>query len=507
MNGFPTAATDPAASLSSENAGDRLERDSKSLDRALLRGLAWTGVVKWSSQLLSWLSTIIVARLLRPEDYGLIAMAGVFLGFIALFNEFGLGTAVVTLRHLTKEQLAKTHSFACLLGTGGFLVACLVSVPAGNFFQSMEVTLIIITSGIGFIFAALRSVPSSLCEKEFRFKVLAFLEGGAAILTTLVTVVLAWEGAGFWALVLGGLVGNAAATVMLLVFRPVGYSWPSLAAMNEVLRLSAHIFWGRLSWYIASSSDVFIGGRVLGQVLVGTYSFAATIANVPFERVTGLASRVMPAFYSSVQTDPAATRRYLLLLTESISLITFPIGIGMALVAQDFIFLFLGEKWQAAVTPLQILACWASFRSVTTLIAPILNATGHSRVVMMNGFLCAILYPMGFWIGSQFGVAGLAWAWVAVQPPSWIVPYWRMLQATCTRLRDYCGALWPATSAVVLMGGCLLGLQYVLPERWSSLYRFTIEIALGVFSYLIAVLVFHRERVVSLRKIIRSSRG
>jgi len=507
MNGVPTAVTGRATGLSRKEEDNRHVRDSKSLDRALVRGLAWTGVVKWSSQLLAWLSTIVVARLLRPEDYGLVAMAGVFLGFIALFNEFGLGTAVVTLRHLTKEQLAKTHSLACLLGTGGFLAACLVSMPAGNFFRSMEVTLIIVTSGIGFIFASIRSVPSSLCEKELRFKFLAFLEGGEAILTSLITVLLAWEGAGYWALVLGGLAGNAVAGIVLLMFRPLRFSWPSWSAVNEVLRLSTHIFVGRLAWYIASKADVFIGGRVLGHGMVGAYSFAATIAHVPVEKVSGLASRVMPALYSSVQTDPAAIRRYLLLLTESISLITFPMGIGMALVAQDFIALFFGEKWQAAVVPLQILAGWASFRSLIALIAPILNATGNARVLMMNGFLCVILYPMGFWIGSQFGAVGLALAWVGVQPPSLIIPCWRMLQVTGTRMRDCFSALWPATSAVIVMGGCLLGLQYLLPETLSLLYRFMIEIALGGFSYVITVFAFHRERIMNLQKIIRSSRG
>ena len=85
-------------------------RETGALDRTLVRGLAWTGAVKWLSQILSWLSTIVVARLLTPEDYGIVAMASVFIGLIGLLNEFGLGAAVVALRQLTDEQISSMHS-------------------------------------------------------------------------------------------------------------------------------------------------------------------------------------------------------------------------------------------------------------------------------------------------------------------------------------------------------------------------------------------------------------
>lgn len=492
----------PAGTGTEGGGGDR-----KSLDRALVHGIAWTAAVKWCGQLLSWVSTIVVARLLTPEDYGLVAMAGVFLGFIALINEFGLGAAVVALRHLTGEQIEKLHSLAAILGALGFGLACLASVPAGNFFRSSALPPIMVIAGVGFIFVALRSIPSALCEKELRFKFLAFLEGGQSIVTTVATVGLAWKGAGYWALVLGGVIGHVAATVALTVVRPLRYAWPSLRSMKEAVQLGAHVLVGRISWYVASSSDVFIGGRVLGQAIIGTYSFAATIANVPLEKVTALASRVMPAFYSSVQRDPAALRRYLLLLTEGISLITFPAGVGIALVSQDFVSLFLGEKWHGVVAPLQVLACWAALRSVVGLVMPILNATGNSRLGMFNGLFCAITYPFAFWVGSRFGVVGLALAWAAAQPPSWVTPYWRVFQVTRLSPWGYLSALWPALSAVIVMVVCIIGLQHIFPDNWSLLHRFMIEFAVGVVSYGMAVTVLHRERVLSLLKLLRTSRG
>ena len=138
-------------------------------DGSLVRGLVWTGAVKWASQLLSWLSTIVVARLLIPEDYGLVAMAGVLLGVISLFNEFGLGAAVVALRNITDDQITRIHGLASMFGAAGFLVSCLVAIPTGQFFGAPEVARIMMVMGVGLVLVSMRSVPTAVLEKELRF--------------------------------------------------------------------------------------------------------------------------------------------------------------------------------------------------------------------------------------------------------------------------------------------------------------------------------------------------
>jgi O-antigen/teichoic acid export membrane protein len=476
------------------------------LDRVLVRGLAWTGAVKWLSQILSWLSTIVVARLLAPEDYGVVAMAAAVLGLITLLNEFGLGAAVVALRHLTETQIAQIHSLASLFGISGFLLTCAVAIPTGQFFGAQEVPLIMITMGAGFVILAMRSVPSALLEKDLRFKFLAFLEGGQSLVATFTTLIVAWLGGGYWALVLGGLAGQLAATTVIGLSRPLSYAWPTIDSMKEAIRFSSHVLTSRVSWYVAASSDVFIGGRVLGQVAVGVYSLAGTLAYVPIEKVTALLSRVMPAIYSTVQNDPPAMRRYLLLLTEALSLIVWPMAVGMSLVAHDFVLVVLGDKWSGVIAPLEILACWAGVRSIFGLVGPLLYVTGNSRVAMLNGLLCVATYPVGFWIGSHWGVVGLAWAWVLVQPLAFIQPYKHVLRATQLSLWGYLRALWPALSGITLMGACILGMQHAISPDWPLAIRLGIEILIGGGVYIISVQLFHRQRLVMLLQLIRESR-
>jgi len=113
-----------------------LPLDARALDRSLLNGIAWTSGAKWASQLLTWASTLVVARLLSPEDYGLVGMASIYLGVITLLSEFGLGSAVVTLRELSEEQVAQINSVSLLFGLASFALSCAAAVPLGHFFHA-----------------------------------------------------------------------------------------------------------------------------------------------------------------------------------------------------------------------------------------------------------------------------------------------------------------------------------------------------------------------------------
>src|SRR5207249_9080683 len=109
----------------------------------------------------------------------------------------------------------------------------------------------------------------------------------------------------------------------------------------------------RLCWYASANADFLMAGRILGKAALGLYNVGWTLASVPVDKVATLVGQVTPAFFSAVQTDRAAIRRYLLGITEGIALITFPISLGLALVARDFVLVVLGSKWQASIAPLQ----------------------------------------------------------------------------------------------------------------------------------------------------------
>ena len=477
------------------------------LQHSLLRGIAWTGGVKWASQLLSWVSTIVVARLLTPEDYGLVAMATAFLGLVALVNEFGLGSAIVMLPELHKEQIAQLNSLAVLLGIAGFAVVCLAAVPLGTFYGSPDLPLVVVILGVGFIIGAFRSVPCALLERTLQFKKLAFLEGGQSIVGATLTVALALGGAGYWSLILGNLASSIVVTLVVVTIAWNPFLPPNIRSLANVLRFSWHVFTTRVSWYIASNSDVFVAGRVLGQAGLGVYTFSATLANVPLEKITGMVNRVAPAFYSAAQADHEVLRRYLLNLTEGLALITIPAAWGLMLVADDFVQFVLGEKWSLVAAPLRVLAAYAALRSITTLISPLFFLTGGSRLAMWNGVLAVAFFPIGFYIGSGWGIVGVAVAWMVVHPLNLIPMYWYVLPKIGLSFWQYVRVLWPAFSGTVVMTIAVYAVRMTMPPGSSLITRFLVEIVGGGMAYLLAILILHRGRLTRFIDLLRNARS
>lgn len=469
----------------------------KQLQHSLVRGIAWTGLVKWSSQALSWVSTIVVARLLLPSDYGLVALATALLGLVALVNEFGLGSAIVMLQQLSTRQIAQLNSLAVLLGLAGFGFACLIAVPLGQFYEAPDLPFVIAVLAAGFIVGAFRSVPNAILEKGMRFKTLAFLEGGQSLLAAITTVLLAWHGAGYWALVLGNLLSNMVATGVVVALYGQSFARPVKHELGNVLRFSWHMLMSRVSWYLASTSDVFVAGRLLGQAPLGAYTFGATLANVPLEKVTGLVNRVTPAFYSAVQADHATLRRYIVGLTEGLALITVPVALGMALVANEFVLLALGEKWSAMAAPLQVLAVYAAFRSVTSLMSPLLFITGGSRIAMINGLVGMILCPIGFLVGSHWGIVGIALAWLIVHPILLAPMYWHVLPSIGLSIRQYIRSLWPALSGALVMIAAVSVMRISIPGDTSLATRLVLLVLAGGAAYFMTLLALHRQRILS----------
>jgi O-antigen/teichoic acid export membrane protein len=481
--------------------------DQKSLDKALVGGFAWTAGVKWCGQIVSWVISLVVARLLTPADFGLVGMATIYLGLITLFSEFGVGTAVITLRELDEVALAQLHTTSLILGVLAFLLSCLLAAPLGMFFREPRLPLVLIVTSTGFILLGYRTVPYALLQKAMKFKLLAFLDGFQLIVQALTTVVLAVLGFKFWALVIGGLAGTTASAVLPFVWQPQPFRRPHWRRLQQALQFSWRVCVARLSWYAYDNSDFLVVGRLLGDASLGAYSMAWNLAHIPMEKFTTLVNRVTPSLFSAVQTDLAALRRYLRCLTEGVSLVTFPATFGIALVAPEFVQLALGPKWLSAILPLQFLVLHASLRSVRALLSPLLNALGEAHFVMRNTLLSLVVLPISFIIGSRWGLAGVASCWVLIFPLLCIPLYRVALRKIEMPVTEYLKAIWPAISGSVTLALAVWLLKWTIPQAWPLYLRFFLEIAVGASAYCLTLVTLHRDRLSAFYSTFQMLRG
>lgn len=470
---------------------------ARALDRSLISGIAWTGAGKWGTQVLTWASTLIVARLLSPSDFGLVGMAMVYMGLVQLVNEFGLGSAIVQNRSLTSDQLSRLGGLSILLAGGFCLLSLLLARPVAGFFGEPAVQPAIMVLSITFLAGGLQLLPRSLLTRELQFRKLAFVEMTEAIGTMVVTLTLAILGFGFWSLIFGAVVGKIGGTALTVFWRRHTIRWPSEPhSLKQPLLFGTHMVVANLAFYVYSSADLVIIGRLFGNAALGAYGLAVTIATMPVEKVSALMGRVVLPVFATIQKDLPALRRYILRLTEATSLITFPAAIGIALVADYFVIGILGEPWTAAIVPLRLLALGAAFRSISPVMAHVLVAMGYPERNMRFSVTTALLMPLLFIAGARWGTAGVALVWMVGHPAIVTALFFRsVFRSVELSVASYLKALRPAASACFAMAVVLLALRWVLPASGRAIVDLAIHVSVGAGVYSGVAFVLHRDRL------------
>ncbi len=476
--------------------------DATGLDRSLVSGLGWTAGAKWLTQLLTWPATLIVAHLLAPSDFGLLAMAAVFMGLVSLLNEFGLGSAIVNRRDLSANQIAQINTLCVLFGCVGAIVCLVAAYPLSLLYRTPALVWVIFSLSGSLLITGFRTVPLSLMQRDFQFRGSALNESIGGIVQSGTVVLFVWLGFKYWSLVLSSLLSSLVMTALIFAQRPHAFAWPRRRDVADAVEFGSHFVGARLAWYLYTNADFFVVGRVLGPAALGSYSLGWEFATLPVEKVTALIGRVSPPVFSAVRDDPVALRRYLIRLTSGIGLLTFPAGVGLALVSNDLVRFALGDKWLPAVVPLQILSIYAAFRSIMPLIAQVGNAVGLNRFVMRNSVAAALLLPIAFLIGSHWGTSGVAFAWVVAYPLVAVPLCAVVFRRIGMTMREFMSALWPAVSSAALLVPVVLVTRETLPGAWSPALRLSMEVGAGVITYGLTVWGLHRDAIRTLLDIV-----
>ncbi|HEY9227467.1 MAG TPA: lipopolysaccharide biosynthesis protein [Gemmatimonadaceae bacterium] len=488
------ARTEKAASVAEPTS-----RDLDALDRSMLSGLAWTGAAKWGVQVLSWASTIFVVRLLTPTDYGIVGMAAAFLTLLQPLSDFGIAAAVVQDRTLSRQQITRLSGFAALLGCVWSLATVGAAYPLANFFNEPALITVVPLMGLGFVFGALRIVPGAMLVREMRFRVLAMIETAEALTVLTVTVGLALLGRGYWALILGSLSGRVVGAVLALVAQPIRMTPPTdIARLARNLRFGAWVAASSVAWYAYTNADRVVVGRLIGEAALGVYSIAVTLASLPVEKISQLYLRVTEAVIAEVQNDRPAVARYLVNITEAVAILAFPLGVGLALVADLFVVVVLGDRWASAIVPMRLLAVASALRALDPLLAQVLVSTGHARDNARSMVLATAVLPIAFLVSVKmsWGLAGVAWVWIIGHPLVVISSQlWSVLRIAETSLARYARALGPAIVCTTIMAIAVVGVRELPLDDAPAPAWLAASVATGIIAYAAALMTLYPQRL------------
>jgi teichuronic acid exporter len=492
-NGLDVSKPDIGAS---EQIGPR-DLPSAASDKppSLAANLAWRALANWSSQLVSWASLLVVVRLLTPSDFGLVGMSVVLFWFLKFLGSFGITPSVIRHRDLSDETLAQLNTMGLVFGLGSFALACLAAWPVSWFFKTPRMIPVAIVTCIALIPIGLRGVPEGLLSQQMRLKSLSLFDALRDIISAVVTVLLAWWGWKYWALVLGNLLSEIARCAIVLCVQRYRFARPHWLTIREPLLFGGRVLVSSFAWSTYNTLDNITAGRVLGQAALGLYGMAWTLANMPLEKIVSLVTTLVPAYLSRVQTDFAALRGYVRSLTEMIALATFPACVGLALVAREAVPLMMGPKWNGMIAPLQVLSVYAAFRSIIALLPRVLTTVGKAKFVMRVEVSGLFLMPVAFWIGSHWGIGGIAYGWVFAYPILGLLELWQTLKTIEMPFGEYMTGLRPAMDGSVAMVVAVLATHWMLRAVHSRWLYFLAEVGVGAIVYGATLMLLHRGRV------------
>lgn len=478
------------------------------LDRALVSGIAWTALFRWSAQLVSWVATAFAARLLTPGDYGIVSMATIGIGLIRMVEDFGLDSILVQDRSIVGVQQARLAGLVVAIGITFCASFLILAHPIAAFFHEPQVAWAVIGLSILCVTDALQVVPRATLQRQLEFRRFAMIAPVQMFATQSVLLAAAAAGWGFWALIVSSVAGAVVVTALLLVWRPYAVSWPrELGALARPLRQGWNVLAGRIAYYAFNVADQAIIGRGLGKDALGAYSFATTFANVPAQEVTSVVGRVMPGVFSEVQHMPAELRRYFVVLTEFISYVAFPIAVGIALTADMIVALVLGPQWDAVVLPLRILGLFAVFSASQIAVAHVLMWTGQFRAVMWCTILAGVIMPLAFLVAVQYGLPAVAAVWVVVYPLVNIPPLFIAFRTISLSFTDWGKILTPALMGCVGMSIGVLALLACMADSIALSLQCAAAVSGGALVYCSILWFGFRSRLLAMLHIARATRS
>jgi teichuronic acid exporter len=416
----------------------------------------WSGVDMFARRGAGFLVTVVLARLLIPEDFGTIALLSIFLGVASLFVNAGLGLGLIQRQDVTHVDESTVFWFnlcvallmALLLAAGAPLIA--------NFFAVPLLVPLTFVMAANLVVSALGSIQSALMAKRLDFKTPMKVGVSSTFVSGTVGVYMAWRGYGVWALAGQTLTGSLVSTGLtwaLVRWRPL-----LVFSFDSFRRLFAFSGWLFVSWLLDTvfqRAYTLVLGKIYGTYELGIYNRADTTQQLASGVPTDVLSKVAFPLFSSVSEDKERLRRGMRMATRAATLIIAPVMMGLAVLAKPFIAVVFGEQWLPAVPILQVLCIVGLFYPLHVINLSVLQAQGHSRLFFRLEVVkksLGIVFLLG---GSLFGVLGIAWSRVLASAVGLVINtyYTRKFlgYGSGALLKDCLPSLLPAGAMAVLI--------------------------------------------------------
>ena len=412
--------------------------------------------------------SVVLARLLTPADFGVVALASVVLGVIRPFANVGVGPALVQRTDVTALHIRTAFTFSVVVGLTVTMAIMAVAPLAAVVMQNPDVTPVLRWLSTGFAFRSAATTANAILQRQLDFKRQSVIETASNLLGYgAVAIVMALLGYGVWSLVWGGLVQTLLASIAQLVVARHSLR-PAFARreLGELLHFGFGSTVNACVGYVALNVDNFVVGRWIGAASLGLYSRAYSLMNLPHTFFASVMMNVLFPAFSQVQGDPARLGRAYLLVTQLTAMVAAPAMGTLAIAAPHLVQSVYGPQWAGAVIPLQILCGVGYFRAVYHVGGVVVRSVGWMYSWLLRQAIYASLVFAGALIGSRYGLPGVAMGVSVAIIYMFVATAQLAMRATATSWDVYIRAQLSALIAAGTTCGVALSVRLLL-EAWQ----------------------------------------
>lgn len=487
------------------NPSDSQISTQGNLANKTIKGILWSGLSFVGNKGVTFLSTIILARLLTPDDFGLMALGLLSIAYLDTFGGLGVGNVVIYKQDDIEKNSNVAFTIGILANIGLALIGFFSAPLVAFFFNAPRLTEILQALSVTLVISGLGSIHRARLDKDLKFNKSFIPELGKTLAKAVVSIGLALAGFGVWSLVFGQIAANlAASSLYWMTFKWRPRLMLEAKTVKSLLGYSSHILLVEIMGIIQSNLDYLIIGRRFDASTLGYYTMAYKIPELAIVFVCStISSALFPAF-SKIQDNKEALKAGYLIILKYVSLYTIPAGIGIALIAADFVVVGYGEKWVPAIPVMQVLAVFSIVYSLAYNAGDIYKATGRPDILTKLSFFEMIVAVPMLWLGANYGILYVAVAHLAANSLLTIVKFIVVYKLINLKLGEMLAALQPSvtTSTVMLISVYGVG---VLIQNFASLPRLVLLTLTGIATYAAALLIFNRPTAQYAFNLVRQS--
>ncbi len=442
-----------------------------SLRQQLLSGVFYTALAKYSGIIVSLVIAGILARLLTPDEFGIVAIATVIIAFFGIFTDMGISPAIIQNKDLSEKDLSEIFSFTLWTGLLISLLFFAASWGIAAWYNSPVLRILCQLLSVNLFFASANIVPNALFYKNKQFRFIAIrslliqIAGGAA------AIAVALLGGGLYALIINPILSSILIFVVSIRRYPQHPSLTSgIQAIRKIFSYSAFQFLFNVINYFSRNLDKLLIGKYMGMSPLGYYEKSYRLMMLPLQNITQVITPVMHPIFSDYQNDLTRLASSYERIIRILAYIGIPLSVWLFFTAREITLIIFGHQWMASVPVFRILSLSVGIQIILSSSGSIFQASGDTRSLFVSGLLSSILNVAGMLVGIfVFGtLEAVAWAICITFTLNFIQCYWIMYRIT------FCRSARPLVRQ--LLSPLLLGL--ILAAVLYPIYRATPEMNL-----------------------------